>query len=288
MKNMLDAFKECPFRIFSPIYAKQAFHLHSMLINNGHQAVTTPTYCFDGMKRGRKEIFIWQYTLAGCGRLRFEGEEYKIDQGKAMLLLVPESHCYYFSPEDKYWEFIFVTINGFELIRLWLELRKMTVPVVSVPAESKCLNKAAAIYRTCCEGQLQTACEASAMAYDFTMHALQDLGRKEGVGSTPEFIPKITDYCMKHIGEDITVNDMCRISGYSKFHFSRLFHEYQGTSPKAFVTDLKMRLAIRLLQTERLSIKEIAVKCGFTDVSYFCKVFRSYHGVSPARFRNQQ
>ena len=288
MKNMLDVFKEYPFRIFSPMYAEQAFHLHSMLINNGHQAVTTPAYCFDGMKRGKKEFFIWQYTLAGCGRLRLEDEEYKIDQGKAMLLLVPENHCYYFSLEDKYWEFIFITVNGSELIRLWLELRKMTGPVVSVPSGAKCLDKAAAIYRACCEGQLQSPCEASAMAYDFTMDALQDLGRREGKDSAPEFISKITNYCMKHIGEDITVDEMSRISGYSKFHFSRLFHQYQGTSPKVFVTDLKMRLAIRLLQAERLSIKEIAAKCGFTDVSYFCKVFRSYHGVSPARFRNQQ
>jgi AraC-like DNA-binding protein len=288
MKNMLDIYKEHPLHFFNPIYPVQSFHLHAMLINNGHQSVSTPSYCFDGMKRGNKEFFIWQYTLAGCGRLRFKGEEYKIDQGKAMLLLVPENHCYYFSPDDKYWEFIFVTINGSELIRLWLELRKMTGPVVSVPQGAKCVDKAAAIYRACCEEQLQESCEASAMAYDFTMHALQELGRREGKESTPEFIPRITNYCMKHIGEDITVSDMCKISGYSKFHFSRLFHQHQGTSPKVFVTDLKMRLAIRLLQTERLSIKEIAAKCGFMDVSYFCKVFRSYHGVSPACFRNQQ
>ncbi len=285
---MLDVFKKYPYRGQAPIFPARAFHLHSMLINCGHQSVATPAYSFDGMKRGRKEMFIWQYTLAGCGRLRFEDEEYRVEQGSAMLLTIPENHCYYFSPEDEYWEFVFVTLNGSELIRLWRELRKMTGPVVQIPIGSKCILKAAEIYQTCCEGKLQNPYDASSMAYDFTMCALRDLGREGSGGNRPEYITRVSEYCMEHIGEDIAVDDLAAISGYSRYHFSRMFHKYQGITPMAFISDLKMRLAVRLLQTERLSIKEIAEKCGFMDVSYFCKVFSNSQGVSPARFRNQK
>ena len=41
-----------------------------MLINCGHQCVTGD-YSWDGMRRGRHDMVIWQYTLAGMGRLRF-------------------------------------------------------------------------------------------------------------------------------------------------------------------------------------------------------------------------
>jgi len=287
-KIMLDVFKEYPYRGQAPIFPARAFHLHSMLINCGHQSVSSPSYSFDGMKRGRREMFIWQYTLAGCGRLRFEGEEYRVDQGKAMLLMIPENHCYYFSPEDDYWEFVFVTLNGSELIRLWRELRKMTGPLAQITTGSRCVLKAAEIYKYCCEGKLQNPYDASSMAYDFTMCALQDLGKGGSGENRPEFIARVTEYCMEHIGEDITIDDLAEISGYSRYHFSRMFHKYQGITPMAFISDLKMRLAVRLLQTERLSIKEIAEKCGFMDVSYFCKVFRNSQGVSPARFRNQK
>lgn len=285
---MLNVFKEYPYRSLAPLFPARAFHLHSMLINCGHQSVSADAYSFDGMKRGRKEMFIWQYTLAGCGRLRVENKEYKIDQGKAMFLMVPEKHCYYFLPEDGYWEFVFVTLNGAELIRLWRELRKITGPVVQISAGSQCVLKAAEIYRLCCDGKLDTPYIASAAAYDFTMCALQDLNKSAGGENRPEFVARVADYCMEHVGEDITIQDLAAISGYSRYHFSRMFHKYQGTSPMAFIANLKMRLAVRLLQTEPLSIKEIAEKCGFADVSYFCKVFRQAHGVSPARFRNHK
>ena len=37
---------------------------------------------------------------------------------------------------------------------------------------------------------------------------------------------------------------------------------------------------------DKISVKEIAASCGFDDTSYFCKVFRKFHGLSPARFRS--
>ena len=47
-----------------------------------------------------------------------------------------------------------------------------------------------------------------------------------------------------------------------------------------------MRLAVRLLQTTTASVKEIAAQCGFDDVSYFCKVFRKVHSLTPGEYRS--
>jgi AraC-like DNA-binding protein len=48
-----------------------------------------------------------------------------------------------------------------------------------------------------------------------------------------------------------------------------------------------MKRAVRLLQTERITIKEISDRCGFSDTSYFCKVFRKEFKISPEVFRNR-
>jgi AraC-like DNA-binding protein len=45
-----------------------------------------------------------------------------------------------------------------------------------------------------------------------------------------------------------------------------------------------MKLAESMLQRGNASVKETAAACGFADPSYFCKVFRRFHGVSPAKF----
>jgi len=46
-----------------------------------------------------------------------------------------------------------------------------------------------------------------------------------------------------------------------------------------------MRMAMRLLQTTRDSVKEVACSCGFEDPAYFCKVFRRIYQVTPGVFR---
>ena len=76
---------------YAPFYSERTVRLHAMLINCGHQCVTGD-YSWDGMKRGRHDMVIWQYTLSGMGRLRFGELEYPVPPGRAMLLIAPENN----------------------------------------------------------------------------------------------------------------------------------------------------------------------------------------------------
>ena len=100
-----------------------------------------------------------------------------------------------------------------------------------------------------------------------------------------QIVNKVKNYIAKNLTHDINITQLEKLSGYSRYHFSRLFSEYQGISPAAFLNELSMKQAIRLLQHEATTVKEIALKCGFQDASYFCKVFRRSYGVSPDEFR---
>ena len=104
-------------------------------------------------------------------------------------------------------------------------------------------------------------------------------------GVDPKFIRQVIDHCMEHISDPITVDDLADVAGYSRYHFSRLFAASQGISPAAFVKDLRLKQAVRLLQTELMTVKEIADSCGFEDASYFCKAFRQAYKVSPGEYR---
>jgi AraC-like DNA-binding protein len=103
--------------------------------------------------------------------------------------------------------------------------------------------------------------------------------------SNDAIIKTVVDYCMDHISEPISVDDLAEVAGYSRYHFSRMFSASQGMSPGAFVKDLRLKHAERLLQTELMSVKEIADACGFEDDSYFCKAFRKAYKISPGEYR---
>ncbi len=267
-------------------FPERAVHLSSMLLNCGHELITSTDYRWDGHTRGDKEFCFWQYTLKGHGELKFKDKIYSVNPGDAMLLTVPEDHCYYFPQNSDSWEFIFVTIYGRETMRLFRQLQKQAGVIARFDIDSLPVQKAFSIINKSEKNEIENQYTASSLSYDFLM-TLIDYARpaEQGESGPPEFIRRVNDYCLKNINRSASVNDMAKCAGYSRYHFTRLFKKYTGSSPQYFMNELRIRMAVRLLQTEQLSIKEIAQRCGFEDVSYFCKIFRKFQKVSPNEFR---
>ena len=71
----------------------------------------------------------------------------------------------------------------------------------------------------------------------------------------------------------------------SSRHLTRLFDRDFGAPPTIIFKAIKMRVARELLETTRLSVKEVAYKSGFSDISHFVRDFTRINGLSPARFR---
>lgn len=66
-----------------------------------------------------------------------------------------------------------------------------------------------------------------------------------------------------------------------------LFNKNIGKTFSEFLTDLRMKEAVRILEDNELTIEEAAKKTGYDDYFYFNKVFKKYHGVTPAEYRKK-
>ena len=67
----------------------------------------------------------------------------------------------------------------------------------------------------------------------------------------------------------------------------RRVQELTGKTMSAYITQLRMEKALRLLQENRdMLIGDIAEQCGFQDVAYFSRVFRQYYDMTPTQARN--
>jgi AraC-like DNA-binding protein len=60
-----------------------------------------------------------------------------------------------------------------------------------------------------------------------------------------------------------------------------------GISPRLYLEDLRLKTAMGILYNERSSVKETAMRCGFNDVNYFCRLFKKRFGISPGKFKEQ-
>ena len=95
----------------------------------------------------------------------------------------------------------------------------------------------------------------------------------------------ICAYITEHCNEKLTLEDMAAYSGYSKYHFSRIFKEYTGMSFYEFYLRQRMLLCRQLLNEKNLSVTEVASRAGFGSLATFNRVFKQYEGVTPTQYR---
>ncbi|MBN2641711.1 MAG: AraC family transcriptional regulator [Victivallales bacterium] len=283
---MLFELKNNPFFQKGFFFPERLVPLHCMLINCGYMECRE-NYVWDSMRRGSKPMVVWQFTVSGRGRFRHGKHYYDLPPGSGFIADIPGDNCYFLPDDSDYWEMIYISMLGSEAIRLLKELVKKNGPVFRLDDESRTLEIFMDIFRLAQKGKIDNAFGASNLGYNFIMGLYEDvlLGDWDKKRQ-PEFILKVINFCMGHIANAVSIDEMADISGLSRFHFSREFKKYTGLSPMAYMNELRVKRATRMLQVENKTVKEIAFECGYEDLSYFTKVFKKSTGITPAGFRN--
>ena len=99
-------------------------------------------------------------------------------------------------------------------------------------------------------------------------------------------INRALDYIENHIDEPLALADLATAASFSKFHFSRIFQAMIGESPFQFILRVRLeRAASLLLNNQKETITDIALKCGFTDLSVFSRNFTTRFGRSATDYR---
>lgn len=83
---------------------------------------------------------------------------------------------------------------------------------------------------------------------------------------------------------DLSVNDLYPEMGISRAQFFRKVKAISDLSPNRLIVNIKMNIAADMLREGRLSVSEVAYKLGYTDPSYFSKVFKGTYGISPSDY----
>ncbi|MCR5598123.1 MAG: AraC family transcriptional regulator [Lachnospiraceae bacterium] len=84
--------------------------------------------------------------------------------------------------------------------------------------------------------------------------------------------------------EDISTEQAAEYTGFSKYHFLRLFKLQTGYTFHDYLTLKRMRIAEDLLLTD-ISVTEIAFQTGFNTLPSFCRTFKKYTNYSPSEYK---
>jgi AraC-like DNA-binding protein len=291
MKNADDAceaaisrLRALPLRMASVFFPDRRFPLHAMLSSGGHSIETTPDYRWDGMTRGKASFAVLQLTLHGSGRLETRTRRYELTRRSLMLVNVPGAHTYFLPDDSVEWEFVYLVVYGRELLRIILGAVKRAGNVFVLTEDSGIPDAFHRVLEALYLPQPLTPFEISSLVYSLCMRVLVESYWPPAARDASRF-DTLKAYLRENIERDIPVAEMAGRVGLSRSHFTRLFKEVEGLPPRDFVEDLRLKQAVQLLYSEKLTVKEIAYACGIPDVNYFCRLFRKHMGMSPGEYR---
>ena len=93
-----------------------------------------------------------------------------------------------------------------------------------------------------------------------------------------KLIKNAIQYINLHYQEQISLDELAKELGYTRCHFSHVFTEITGVSAKHYLLLVRCAKAKAMLDNGNYSIKEVALTCGFSDSSYFSRVYKKYFG----------
>lgn len=103
-----------------------------------------------------------------------------------------------------------------------------------------------------------------------------------------DIIQQAVEYINQHVSEDISMDAICREIHISKYHFCRKFKKVTGFTVMDYVLKTRIVAAKSMLADTQLPISEVSSRCGFSNMSYFCRTFKDHTGTTPLRYRKGQ
>lgn len=98
-------------------------------------------------------------------------------------------------------------------------------------------------------------------------------------------IGKAEKYINAHYEQKITLEEVANYLYINPSYLCYLFKKVKNINFIDYVTSVRIQIAKKNLKILDLKVKDIAVKTGFSDYTYFCKVFRKSEGVTPLGYR---
>lgn len=103
-----------------------------------------------------------------------------------------------------------------------------------------------------------------------------------------EHIQKVIDYIEENLQEETDLTDCARVSGYSSYHFLRIFRDVVGLTPADYIRKRRLSEIAREIMEGNQYISEIAFRYGFNSKENFVRAFKSEHHILPTEYKSAQ
>jgi ligand-binding sensor protein/AraC-like DNA-binding protein len=120
---------------------------------------------------------------------------------------------------------------------------------------------------------------------------IDDTGQNElkkfSANSNDHKVKKALRFIEHHFSDDIKLEDVASHIYLSPYYFSKLFKKHLGVGFNVYLNNCRIMHAQKMLKSSGIPVATIAKNLGFSQTSYFCKVFRKNCSMSPQEYRDK-
>ncbi|WP_019533712.1 AraC family transcriptional regulator [Paenibacillus ginsengihumi] len=227
------------------------------------------------------------YVVSGRGYVEYEQKIFELKEGDAVLYFPLQEQRYYSSADDP-WSVRWVHFYGKALHEYMLERGFSRSPLWTL-RQRKPFEQAMErlLAETEANGLLNLPVLSTltyAVLAEFTAHAVPLTVTKNT--DAVNRILQLLQSMQREACEPFDLSRWAAEAGVSSHYFCKLFKKTTQMSPMTFITLCRMQRAKQwLLEEKELTVREIAGKAGYPNVSYFNKRFLEQEGMTPTEYR---
>ncbi len=227
------------------------------------------------------------YCAAGSGTLEYDEKEVKIGPGDYFFLPKDKPHTYY--PCGELWDVRWTAFEGSICDEILVRFG-MTEPIVIKTAYTTAMEKIFDKMVISQENDIlycDHTCSGLIYEYLIEFHRYMDSNADSSRSRQISALLPVLRFMHDNFRNDISMTQLSEIMGVTPQHFCRVFRKTMNVRPNAFLTQIRIDEAKRLLTERDASVSEAAEKSGFRDSVYFSTVFRKHEGMSPSRYKKK-
>lgn len=235
--------------------------------------------CLSGHRFGPaiRDCFLLHFVIRGKGRLQTEDGEFLLEEGEGFLIF-PGAVTTYIADADDPWEYLWVGVGATK--EMEGELRRH-----GLEAGVHCF-----VYRDRDEiiPYLKgLTANTTLYNYDQAQGAfyllMSTVTAVEGESSAKgdRYLQMCYDYMENAYSDSLTVESLAEHLSVSRSYLYRIFKAGLGISPQRAILDFRLEKAAMLVEKGTISLTEIALSCGFCDLSHFSKAYKEKYNCRP-------
>ncbi len=226
---------------------------------------------------GYRNYCILHYVTEGAGF--YNG--HRVKNGEGFFIMSDSLHEYHSDPQ-KPWNYFWIIFSRALAERYVLPTFQMQDNIFACPYIGKIQILVKSLFQ-----EHKELTHVRALGVFFQLMALHEEAAKGISAVSAAHVQKAKAYIESNFHRAISVRDVADQIHIDERYMYNLFVRYEGSSPKKYISELRIELACGLLVNTDFSISEIASSVGIPDVCTFSRFFSKRMGISPSGYRER-